>query len=127
MRLTRVGPLRNPKVWPLPSVSSSPEEGVWSFRSRPDLSPAAFEITTTQAHDDTAPGYIFAALKEGAGEHGPMIIDDQGELVWFGRYRSARDFKMQYYKGRPAPTWWEGKVKAGRGAGSQGLFDGSHR
>jgi hypothetical protein len=127
LRLPGVGPLRTPRVWPLPSVSSSPEEGVWSFRSRPDLSPAALEMTTTQAHDDTAPGYIFAALKEGTGEHGPMIIDDQGELVWFGRYRSARDFKMQYYKGGPVLTWWEGKVTAGHGVGEYVIFDDSYR
>ena len=93
----------------------------------PDLSPAAVEVTTTQAHEDTAPGYIFAALKEGAGEHGPMIIDDQGQLVWFGRYRSARDFKMQYYKGRSVLTWWEGKVTAGHGVGEYVIFDGSYR
>src|SRR5215213_5291176 len=70
LRLPRLGPLRTPKVWPLPSVSSPPEEGVWSFLSRPDLSPAAVEVTTTQAHEDTAPVYIFVAFKEGAGEHG---------------------------------------------------------
>src|SRR5919107_1531681 len=78
----RVSPLRAPKVWPLPSVSPVPPKGVWAFRSRPDLSPAAVEVTTTQAHNDTDPGYIFVALKEGAGEHGPMIVDDQGQLVW---------------------------------------------
>jgi hypothetical protein len=127
LRLPRVDPLRTPRVWPLPSVSSSPEEGVWSFRSRPDLSPAALKMTTTQAHDDTAPGYIFAALKEGTGEHGPMIIDDQGELVWYGKYRSARDFKMQYYRGRPVLTWWKGKVMAGHGIGAYVIFDDSYR
>ena len=127
LRLPRLGPLRTPKVWPLPSVSSPPEEGAWAFLSRPDLSPAAVEVTTTQAHEDTAPGYIFAALKEGAGEHGPMIIDDQGHLVWFSNYRSARDFKMQYYKGRPVLTWWEGKVTAGHGVGEYVIFDASYR
>jgi hypothetical protein len=100
---------------------------VWAFRSRPDFSPAAVEVTSTQAHQDTAPGYVFVALKEGAGEHGPMIIDDLGQLVWFGKYRSARDFKMQYYKGRPVLTWWEGKVTAGHGAGEYVIFDGSYR
>jgi hypothetical protein len=78
-------PLRSRRVWPLPSVAPPPEEGIWAFHSRPELSPAAVEVTTTQAHGDTAPGYIFAALKEGAGEHGPMKIDDQGLLVWFGK------------------------------------------
>jgi hypothetical protein len=127
LRLPRAGPLRTPKVWPLPSVSSPPEEGVWSFRSRPDLSPAAVQVSTKQAHADTAPGYIFAALKEGAGEHGPMIIDDQGELVWFGGYRSARDFKMQYYQGKHVLSWWEGRVVAGHGVGEHVIFDDSYR
>jgi hypothetical protein len=123
----RVRPLRTTKVWPLPRISPKPEEGVWAFRSRPDLSPPAVEVTTTQAHEYTSPGYIFVALKEGAGEHGPMIIDDQGQLVWFGRYRSARDFKMQYYQGKPVLTWWEGRVVAGHGAGEHVIFDDSYR
>jgi Arylsulfotransferase (ASST) len=66
-------------------------------------------------------------MKEGAGEHGPMIIDDLGQLVWFGKYTSARDFKMQYYRGRPVLTWWEGKVTAGHGNGEYVIFDGSYR
>jgi Arylsulfotransferase (ASST) len=123
----RVSPSRDPNVWPLPSVSPAPPKGVWAFRSRPDLSPAAVELTTAQAHEDTAAGHIFVAFKEGAGEHGPMIIDAQGQLMWFGKYRSARDFKMQYYQGRPVLTWWEGKVTAGHGVGEHMIFDDSYR
>jgi hypothetical protein len=111
----------------LPRITPAPPKGVWTFRSRPDLSPAAVEVTTTQAHDDTASGYIFAALKEGIGDHGPMIIDDLGQLVWYGKYGSARDFKMQYYQGRPVLTWWEGKVVDGHGIGEYVIFDGSYR
>ena len=59
----------------LPRLLSAPRKDVWAFRSRPDISPAAVEVTT-QAHGDTAPGYIFAAVKEGTGDYGPMIIDD---------------------------------------------------
>ena len=66
----------------LPGMSPAAARGMWTFRSRPDLSPPAVEVTTTQVHDDTAPGYIFAASKEGTGDHGPMIIDDVGQLVW---------------------------------------------
>jgi hypothetical protein len=126
LHIPGISPLRAPKVWPLPSVSPPPEEGLWAFRSRPDLSPAALEVTTTQAREDTAPGYVFVALKEGAGEHGPMIIDDVGQLVWFGKCRSARDFKLQYYHGRPVLTWWEGKVTAGHGVGEYVIFDDSY-
>ncbi len=84
-------------------------------------------MTTTRAREDTAPGYIFIALKEGAGEHGPMIIDDLGQLVWFGKAKSARDFKMQSYQGRVMLTWWEGKVVHGHGVGEYVIFDGSYR
>jgi Arylsulfotransferase (ASST) len=111
----------------LPSISPAPPKGVWAFRSRPDLSPAAVEVTTAQAHDDTAPGYIFAAVKEGTGDYGPMIIDDLGQLVWYGKYESARDFKMQYYQGRPVLTWWEGRIIQGHGIGEYVIFDGSYR
>ena len=70
----------------LPRMSPAAAKGVWAFRSRPDLAPAAVKVTTTPAHDETAPGYIFAASKEGTGDHGPMIIDDVGQLVWYDRY-----------------------------------------
>jgi hypothetical protein len=125
LRAPRVSPLRNPRVWPLPSVQPAPPKGVWAFRSRPDLSPAAVQVRRWAP--GTAPGYIFVALKEGAGEHGPMIVDDQGQLVWYSKYRSARDFRVQRYRGRPVLTWWEGKVVAGHGVGEYVIFDDSYR
>ena len=111
----------------LPRMSPAAAKGVWAFRSRPDISPATVEVTTPQAHDNTAPGYIFAASKEGTGDHGPMIIDDRGQLVWYGKYGSARDFKVQKYQGRPVLTWWEGLVVQGHGIGEYAIFDSSYR
>jgi hypothetical protein len=78
------------------SPPAQPSE-VRSFRSHPELSPPAIEITA-QAHD-TAPGYIFVAPKKGAGQDGPMIVDDQGQLVWFSKNRYATDFRVQTYQG----------------------------
>jgi hypothetical protein len=132
-RATKLKPLHTPKasalpapkVWALPDASPASTKYVQAFRSRPDLSPAAVEVTT-RAYG-TAPGYIFIALKEGAGEHGPMIIDDFGQLVWFSKYRTARDFKVQYYQGRPVLTWWEGRVVLGHGVGEYVIFDDSYR
>jgi hypothetical protein len=124
-QVPEASPLPTPKIWPLSTVSSEHSKGVWSFRSRPDLSPAAIEVTKPAY--DTAPGYILIALKEGAGEHGPMIIDDLGQLVWFGKDRTARDFKVQYYQGNPVLTWWEGRVIHGHGVGEYVIFDGSYR
>ncbi len=125
LRVPRLGPLRAARVWPLPSVTPIHPKGVWYFHSRPDLGPAR-AVVTTQAHD-TAPGHVFLAIKEGAGEHGPMIIDDQGQLVWYSKYTSARDFKVQRYRGKPVLTWWEGRVVAGHGEGEYVIFDDSYR
>ena len=105
------------------SLPVQPSE-VRSFRSRPELSPPAIEITA-QAQD-TAPGYVFVAPKKGAGQDGPMIVDDQGQLVWFSKNRYATDFKVQTYQGELVLTWWEGKVVAGHGVGEYVIFDGSY-
>ena len=114
-----------PRVWSLPGLTPNSRKGVWAFRSRPDLGPAAAELTTRAR--DTAPGYVFLAIKEGAGEHGPMILDDNGQIVWFGKHPHARDFKMQYYRGRAVLTWWEGAVVEGHGEGEYVIFDDSYR
>src|SRR5215208_5051437 len=106
------------------SPQAQPSE-VRSFRSRPELSPPAIEITA-QAQD-TAPGYIFVAPKKGAGQDGPMIVDDQGQLVWFSKNRYATDFRVQTYQGEQVVTWWEGKVVAGHGVGEYVIFDHSYR
>src|SRR5215203_1326914 len=106
------------------SPPAQPSE-VRSFRSRPELSPPAIEITA-QAHD-TAPGYFFVAAKKGAGQDGPMIVDDQGQLVWFSKNRYATDFKVQTYQGELVLTWWEGKVVAGHGVGEYVIFNSSYR
>ena len=123
LRVPRHASPRAPRVWPLPGVSPVLPKGVWNFRSRPDLAPAAAEVTGNAS----GPGYLFLALKEGAGEHGPMILDGRGQLVWFEKYITARDFKVQRYRGRPVLTWWEGSVVFGHGVGEYVIFDDSYR
>jgi Arylsulfotransferase (ASST) len=101
-----------PKVLPLPSATPAHQEHVWAFRSRPDLSPPAVEVTK-KAHD-TAPGYIFVAPEKSVTRQGgSMIVDDSGEVVWFrplqGRYEGrAHDLKVQRYRGKPVLTWMNG-------------------
>ena len=46
----------------------------------------------------TAPGYILVAAKKGAGQDGPMIVDNLGRPVWFSKDRYATDFKVQRYR-----------------------------
>ncbi len=105
----------------------------WAFRSRPDLTPPPVEVTTRAR--GTAPGYVFAAPKNGPGEEypaqdGPMILDGEGRPVWFRPVRDedqdAMDFKAQRYKGEPVLTWWQG-THAGYGDGEYVIFDASYR
>lgn len=115
-------PLRTPKVRPLPGVSDSPSQGVWVFRSRPDLSPPSVEVKTQSSN--TAPGYIFVAPeKGGSGQGGSMILDDSGQVVWFRPLRTngrAMNFKVQTYQGNPVLTW-------GETPGEYVIFDDSYR
>jgi Arylsulfotransferase (ASST) len=79
-----------------------------SFVSRPDLKPPTVSVT---AHaTPTAPGDLFVAPYSGPGQYGPMILNENGELVWFkalsGTTRAA-DFRVQSYEGKPVLTWWQ--------------------
>src|ERR687897_812932 len=49
-RSSQVRSSRTPRVKPLPGAPLPPE-GVWAFRSRPDLNPPAVEVTT-ETHDE---------------------------------------------------------------------------
>jgi hypothetical protein len=118
-------PLPTPKVAPLPNTPSAPSKVVRDFRSRPDLIPPAVEVTT-QAHG-TASGYIFIAPKIGLGQHGPMIIDNLGQPVWFRKVKYAFDFKVQHYQGKPVLSWWEGEPLPRPSVGGYVILDRSYR
>jgi hypothetical protein len=105
----------------------------WTFRSRPDLGPPSVEVT--ERARGTAPGYVFAASKNGPGEEypaqdGPMILDNDGQPVWLCPVRreeeDAMNFKVQRYRGEPVLTWWEG-VHNGYGEGEYLILDSSYR
>lgn len=98
-----------------------------SFRSRPDLSPPAIEVTTPAR--DTTPGYMFATPAKGLGQYGAMILDDRGQTVWFehSRDKQVRDFRTQRYRGEPVLTWREGRVSSTRGLGEYVMLDDSYR
>src|SRR5215211_6791952 len=124
-RSSKVRASRTPGVKPLPGAPAPPEEGVWSFRSRPELNPPAVEVAT-EASQGVAPGYIFLAPEKGgaAGKGGAMIIDDGGQVVWFyplrGPYGRTMNFQTQNYKGKDILTW-------GQTPGEYVIFDSSYR
>src|SRR4051794_40455573 len=95
------------------------------FRSRPALRPPALRVT------GAADAAVFLSPKRGSGPGGPTILDAAGKLVWFHpmeKGKTADDFTVQRYRGRPVLTWWEGTFrKAGYGEGEWVIADRHYR
>jgi hypothetical protein len=109
-----------------------PAGGGGGGRSRPDLRPPA--VGVARRGNGTAPGYTFVAPKNGPeetgpGQRGPMIVDDEGNPVWFrplaNEAEDAMDFKAQRYRGRSVLTWWQGPHTT-YGRGEYTILDGSY-
>jgi Arylsulfotransferase (ASST) len=101
---------------------------VQRFRSAPALKPPAVTVRRRSAR--TAPGHVFVTPNKGRGQHGPMIIDSRGDLVWFRRVRGdgfATDLKVQRYRDRPVLTWWQGRSAGGGGNGEFVIADAAYR
>jgi hypothetical protein len=114
-----------PADW-ISTIASGQSGTTQSFRSRPDLEPPSVGVNV-EASDGVAPGYVFVSVKKGEGQDGPMIMDNEGHLVWFSKDRYATDFKVQSYRGEPVLTWWQGGIVAGHGEGEYVIFDSSYR
>jgi Arylsulfotransferase (ASST) len=103
---------------------------VQHYLSAPSLTPSTVRITTP-AQPGSAPGYLFMAPYQGRGTPGPMIVDQQGRLVWFhplAAGESATNFHVQQYEGHPVLTWWQGRIlEVGFGQGEDEIFNGSYR
>ncbi len=116
-------------------ISSTPETvhpgsaaEVQSFRSRTDLHPPVVAVTTTSPA--VAPGDEFVAPYSGPGQAGPMILDQNGGLVWFKPLptdTSASNFRVQEYNGKPVLTWWQGDISVhGFGRGEDVIDDSTY-
>ncbi len=97
------------------------------FVSRPDLKPPAIVVTTPAR--GTSPGYIFVGPKKEVAQAGPMIVDDEGHLIWFDPLdtHGVADFRVQVYKGRQVLTWWRGRATKGVGDGYDVIVDDTYR
>lgn len=100
------------------------------FRSRPDLQPPTVTVTTHAAGTDS--GELFIAPYSGPGQYGPMILDEDGALLWFKPLSPAgtraADFRMQQYEGKPVLTWWQDPLIAGgQSKAGEVIADSSYR
>ncbi len=93
------------------------------FVSRPDLKPP--KVTVVHPARGTAPGHVLSAPSSGPGQRGVLILDDDGEPVWFQPtpHKAATNFQAALYRGAPVLTWWEGKTEHGLGDGDHVVVD----
>ncbi len=99
-----------------------------SFVSRPDLRPPTVTVTRGASQ---ASGDLFIAPYSGAGQYGPMILDQHGGLIWFDPLAPgarAGDLRVQSYRGQPVLTWWQDPLVAGGSRSAGGVIaDSSYR
>jgi hypothetical protein len=108
------------------SSSKRSEPPVQRFHSRPDLRPAP--VSVTRRIGATAPGYLFLAPKKRVAQMGPLIVDNDGEVVWFRPTKlGVLNFRVQRFHGRPVLTWWQGVSQKGVGRGRYEIYDASYQ
>jgi hypothetical protein len=101
------------------------------FRSRPDLQPPVVTMHVPSTSD--VAGLVFTDCHNGTGQQGPLILDSDGELVWFKPLSTksaspkAFNLRAQSYKGEPIISWFDGEVVSSHGQGYYELYDSSYR
>ena len=100
------------------------------FASAAALSAPAVTISRRNGRR-ASPGYLFLAPYQGQGSHGPMIVDQRGNLVWLHPLPDGEDatnFGVQRYLGKEVLVWWQGRiVQVGFGEGEDQIYDSSYR
>jgi hypothetical protein len=97
------------------------------FHSRPDLQPPV--VSVLRDGGSTAAGLVFLAPSSGPGQRGCLIIDDDGDPIWFRPTApaTAMNFRATLRRGEPVLTWWEGKSRNGLTEGTHVIVDRSYR
>jgi hypothetical protein len=106
---------------------------VQHYLSAPTLTPSTVTVTTPKSGLPAPPaaaGDLFLAPYQGLGSAGPMIAEQNGALVWFHPLpagQSATNFQVQAYEGKPALTWWQGRIiRVGFGEGEDVIYNDSY-
>ena len=118
----------SPVATPVTREMDQPRTPPQSFRTRLDLLPPPMTVTTPAT--GSAPGYVFVGAKIADGHNGAMILDEDGEVIWFAPLDSVvatnSDVRVQEFRGQPVITMWEGIARQGTGFGHLILLDGSY-
>ncbi|MGH9046453.1 MAG: arylsulfotransferase family protein, partial [Acidimicrobiales bacterium] len=111
-------------------INPGDPSAVQHYSSAPSLTPSTVSITTP-AKAGATPGDLFLAPYQGKGSPGPMISEQDGQLVWFHPLPAnvdATNFQVQQYEGKPVLTWWQGRIlEVGFGQGEDEIYNSSYQ
>jgi hypothetical protein len=111
-------------------INPGESSAVQHYSSAPELTPSTVRITTP-AKPGASAGDLFLAPYQGKGSPGPMIAEQNGNLVWFHPLPagdSATNFQVLQYEGKPVLTWWQGRIlEVGFGQGEDVLYNSSYQ
>ena len=103
-----------------PPIGSYSLNGSYTFASAPGLHPPIIKLDNIGPPGTKAsPGYIFLANfydisnPPMIGQSGPLILDKKLQPVWFQPVPKnvvAGNLELQTYQGKPALSWWQGKI-----------------
>src|SRR5262245_59398900 len=92
------------------------------YVSRPDLNPPRISVAMSAKGASTEAIFLAPFVIAGPdgsspasaseSRSGPLVVDNRGEPIWFLPLttKTAMDFRVQTYRGRPVLTWYEGTV-----------------
>jgi hypothetical protein len=111
-------------------INAGDSSEVQHYSSAPTLTPSTVHITTP-AKSGASPGYLFLAPYQGDGSPGPMITEQNGNLIWFHPLPAGEDstsLKVQQYDGKTVLTWWQGRIlEVGFGQGEDVIYNTSYQ
>ncbi|EME47400.1 hypothetical protein DOTSEDRAFT_50806 [Dothistroma septosporum NZE10] len=112
-------------------TATTPRNPTWpyqNFTTEPSLQPPVLEISKNESQCKLSPGYLlFSPAGNSMWQKAPLIMTDEGELVWNGpKYFNGFNFGVQKYKGEAVLVGWNGttfREPVGRGQGSVYIWD----
>ncbi len=124
-------PVREPALPPAAgahesSAATARRAPVQRYHSQPGLHPPLVRATS---NPDRTNGDIFVTPAN-SRQHGPMILNSQGQLVWFDYVPGLEVFNLEVrrYRHKPVLTWWQGKLSNGHGAsGADVIMNSSYQ
>ncbi len=117
----------SPKEFP---INPGDPHAVQHYATAPTLTPTTVDITTS-ARPGAASGDLLMAPYQGVGTAGPMIVEQDGSLVWFHPLPSGEEstnLQVQSYEGKPVLTWWQGRILGvGFGQGEDEIYGSDYQ